>query len=50
MRTVKGQLVVIPNEYNDEEFKEIMGQLSSKTKDRWIMRFYEIGGGEKPQK
>ena len=47
VRTVRGGLVVIPNEYVDEELKEIMGQLGRKTKDKWVQRFYSIGGGEK---
>jgi hypothetical protein len=52
VKTVNGGLVVIPNEYADKELQEIAGQLGSQTKDRdrWLQRFYEIGGGEKPQK
>jgi hypothetical protein len=52
VKTVTGRLVVIPNEYADKELQEIVGQLGSQTKDRdrWLQRFYEIGGGEKPQK
>jgi hypothetical protein len=51
VRTVKGGLVVIPNEYVDEEMKETLDQLGKKAPDRdkWIMRFYAIGGGEKPR-
>jgi hypothetical protein len=49
-RTVKGEWVVIPNEYVDNEMKEILGQLGNHTKDRWLQRFYDVGGGEKPQK
>jgi hypothetical protein len=42
--------VVVPSEYVDNEMKEIVGQLGSHPKDRWLQRFYEVGGGEKPQK
>ena|ERR1700730_13450328 len=42
VRTVRGGLVVIPNAYVDEDFRDPM--------DKWLRRFYEIGGGEKPQK
>ena len=42
-----GGLVVIPNEYVDKEMKEIVGELGRETKDKWIQRFYRIGGGEK---
>ena len=49
-RTVNGQLVVIPNPYNDEWLKETIKQLDGQTKDKWISRFYEIGGGEKYSK
>jgi hypothetical protein len=45
--TTKGTLVVIPNEYNDPWLKEIVDQLNATTKDKWIQRFYSIGGGEK---
>jgi hypothetical protein len=47
VRTVLGRLVVIPNEYVDNELKEILGQMGSPSKDKWILRFYEIGGGER---
>jgi hypothetical protein len=48
VRTAKGTLVVIPNEYNDPWMKEIGDQLSRTSKDKWIQRFYSVGGGEKP--
>jgi hypothetical protein len=46
-----GGLVVIPNAYVDEESQETIDQLSKKypDKDKWLRRFYEIGGGEKPR-
>jgi hypothetical protein len=47
VRTVRGSLVVIPNEYNDEEMKEVVGEMGRESKDKWIQRFYGIGGGEK---
>ena len=49
IRTVGGGLVVIPNAYVDEESQETTDQLSKKypDKDKWLRRFYEIGGGEK---
>ena len=47
VRTVRGGLVVIPNEYVDKEMEEITGELRRETKDKWIQRFYSIGGGEK---
>ena len=52
VRTVRGGLVVIPNAYVDEDAEEIIDQLGKKYsgKDKWLRRFYEIGGGEKPQK
>jgi len=50
VRTVRGGLVVIPNEYVDKEMQEIVGQLGTQTKDKWLQRFYAVGGGEKPQK
>jgi hypothetical protein len=40
VRTVGGELVVIPNSYVDEDIRDPM--------DKWLRRFYEIGGG--PQK
>ncbi len=51
VRTVRGGLVVIPNVYVDEDAEETINQLGKKysDKDRWLRRFYEIGGGEKPQ-
>jgi hypothetical protein len=51
VRTVRGGLVVIPNAYVDEESRETIDQLSKKypDKDKWLRRFYEIGGGEKPR-
>jgi hypothetical protein len=50
VRTVGGGLVVIPNEYVDKEAQETLDQLGKKhsDKDKWLVRFYEIGGGEKP--
>jgi hypothetical protein len=52
VRTVRGGLVVIPNAYVDEDAQESSAQLSKKfpDKDKWLRRFYEIGGGEKPRK
>jgi hypothetical protein len=52
VKTANGGLVVIPNEYSDQELQEITAQLGSKAtdRDRWLKRFYEIGGGEKSQK
>ena len=52
VKTVAGGLVAIPNEYVDKEMQEVTGQLNrpQKHRDRWILRFYEIGGGEKPRK
>jgi hypothetical protein len=52
VRTVGGGLVVIPDEYTDQTFRELMDQLGKKysDKDKWILRFYAIGGGEKPRK
>jgi hypothetical protein len=52
VRTVGGGLVVIPNAYADESFQELADQLGKKysDKDKWLLRFYEIGGGEKPRK
>jgi hypothetical protein len=52
VRTVGGGLVVIPNAYVDEDSREVMDQLAKKysDKDKWILRFYAIGGGEKPRK
>jgi len=49
VRTINGELIVIPNQYADKEMKEIMGQLNREGKDRdkWLARFYEIGGGTK---
>ena len=51
VRTVRGGLVVIPNAYVDEDSQETIDQLSKKypDKDKWLRRFYEIGGGEKPR-
>jgi hypothetical protein len=49
VRRVGGGLVVIPNEYVDSETKEL-DELSRKTQDKWIQRFYGIGGGEKSVK
>jgi len=43
--TVRGGLVVFPNPYNDEWFKEMA---ESKTaQDKWVQRFFAIGGGAK---
>jgi len=52
VRTVRGGLVVIPNAYVDEDAQESSDQLSKKypDRDKWLRRFYEIGGGEKPRK
>ena len=51
VRTVRGGLVVIPNQYNDKEMQETLDQLGKEDSDRdkWLMRFYAIGGGEKPR-
>lgn len=48
VRTVSGGLRVIPNEYNDGEMEEIVGELGRENKDKWIQRFYSIGGGKIP--
>jgi hypothetical protein len=52
VRTVGGGLVVIPNAYVDEDSEETSDQLRKKNSDRdkWLLRFYELGGGEKPRK
>ena len=47
VKTVRGGLVVIPNEYNDDWLKEIGDPKTSK--DKWIERFFSIGGGAKPR-
>lgn len=47
---VGGGLVVIPNEYNDADFKETLDNLNQENKDKWLVRFYGIGGGEKPKR
>lgn len=51
VRTVRGGLVVIPNQYGDKWMQEILDQLGKKysDKDKWLVRFYAIGGGEKPR-
>lgn len=46
---VGGGLVVIPNEYNDDDLKEILENVGKENKDKWLLRFYSIGGGEKPK-
>ena len=50
-RTVRGGLVVIPNQYGDKWMLETLDQLGKKysDKDKWLVRFYAIGGGEKPR-
>jgi hypothetical protein len=50
-RTVHGGLVVIPNQYGDKWMLETLDQLGKKDsdKDKWLVRFYAIGGGEKPR-
>jgi hypothetical protein len=50
VKTVRGGLKVIPNEYVDKEMQELTSQSRFQTKDKWLQRFYEIGGGEKPRK
>jgi hypothetical protein len=52
VRTVGGGLVVISNEYVGKEMQETLDQLGKKdsARDKWLMRFYAIGGGEKPRK
>ena len=50
VKTVRGGLVVIPNEYVDKEMQEPRRESRIQTKDKWLQRFYEIGGGEKPRK
>ena len=47
VQTVRGGLVVIPNEYNDDWLKEIGDPKTSENK--WIQRFFSIGGGAKPK-
>jgi hypothetical protein len=47
VRTVKGGLIVIPNEYADAELKEVLEQMGNATMDKWLQRFYDVGGGEK---
>jgi len=51
VRTVRGGLVVIPNQYADKAVQELFDQLGKKysDKDKWLLRFYAIGGGEKPR-
>jgi len=51
VRTVRGGLVVIPNQYGDKWMLEMLDQLGKKDsdKDKWLVRFYAIGGGEKPR-
>jgi hypothetical protein len=50
VKTVSGSWIVIPNEYVDQELQEIATQLGRPIKDKWLQRFYRMGGGEKPQK
>ncbi|MBZ5562094.1 MAG: hypothetical protein LAP13_06700 [Acidobacteriia bacterium] len=45
VKTVKGGVVVIPNEYNDVWVKEMSDRKTSG--DKWIQRFLAIGGGGK---
>jgi hypothetical protein len=45
VKTVRGGLVAIPNQYNDGWLKEIGDPKTSK--DKWIQRFFSIGGGAK---
>ena len=42
VRTVGGKLVVIPNEYNDADAKELVEQLGGQNNDKWLHRFYGI--------
>jgi hypothetical protein len=42
VRTVGGKLVVIPNEYNDAEAKELTDELGRQNNDKWLQRFYSI--------
>ena len=44
-KTVRGGLVVFPNQFNDEWMKE-MAKPKTPT-DKWIQRFFAIGGGAK---
>jgi hypothetical protein len=46
-RRVQGGFVVIPNEYVDSEMKEVLGNMGKENKDKWLLRFYAVGGGEK---
>jgi hypothetical protein len=48
VKTVKGEWIAIPNEYADDELKELVGQMGSGAMDKWLQRFYAVGGGEKP--
>lgn len=45
VKTVKGGIVVIPNEYNDVWVKEMSDRKASG--DKWIQRFFAIRGGAK---
>jgi hypothetical protein len=45
VNTVRGGIVVIPNEYNDIWLKEMGDQKTSEGK--WMQRFFAIGGGAK---
>lgn len=49
VRTAAGGLVAVPNEYADEELQELNSQLARPPgqRDKWLARFYEIGGGDK---
>jgi hypothetical protein len=47
---VGGGLVVIPNEYNDDDLKETLDNIGKEDKDKWLLRFYSIGGGEKTKR
>jgi len=52
VKTTAGGLIAIPNPYADQEREEVLNQLNRGVRDRdkWLVRFYEIGGGEKSRK
>jgi hypothetical protein len=52
VKTTAGGLIAIPNSYADQEREEVLSQLNggARDRDKWLVRFYEIGGGEKSRK
>ena len=52
VRTVIGGLVVIPNPHNDVWAQEVMDEMRKPQamRDKWLMRFYDLGGGNLPSK